>query len=142
MSNTANDFIARHSLAFRCERIEKRPDDLGCWQLGARHFRVEFRTLARDFALVTYFSQGSAHTKDPTAAEVLECLASDARAFEDVEDVLGFAREFGYDLDALKGEERCRAAYNGCRKTHHQLGALLTVEGREELMGLDFEDDC
>lgn len=140
MSN-ADQFISKHQLGFRVERIASRPDDLGCWQRGARHWRVEFRTLRNDNALVTYFSQGSAHTEEPTAAEVLECLASDARAYEDVCDVLGFAREFGYDLDSNKGEERCRAAYKGCQKTHAQLGALVGVEAREELMYLDFDEE-
>jgi hypothetical protein len=140
MSNIANDFMSKHSLAFRCERVEERPDGLMGDKYITRHFRVEFRTLRTDFALVTFFSQGSAHTEDPTAAEVLECLASDARSVVDCTDVLDFAYEMGYASDDMWHDvvEKLRATYNGCRETLEGLDRLLGEEARDELLELDF----
>lgn len=142
MSNTANDFMTRNSLSFRCEQIEARPDGLMGGEYMTRHFRVEFRTLRNDFALVTFFSQGSAHTKAPTAAEVLSCLATDARSIMDCRDILDFAHEMGYASDDLWHDvaESLRKTFEACQKVTADLTALLGEDEAEELLYLDLEE--
>jgi len=156
MSNQANKFIASHGLSFRAVRVDSRPDGLGdiptdgpmvnkSWAQvennHRRHFRVEFRTLASDFALVTHFSQGSAHTEEPTAAEVLECLASDARSVVDSADVLDFASEFGWELDTPEALNHLRRVFAGCTETLDALDRLVGEDAREELLSLDFDEE-
>jgi hypothetical protein len=73
---TINQFIAKHELLFSCKRVEKRADVLGDGMTRlTRHFRCSISNPGvGSFSL--YFSQGSAHTQDPTLADVLDCLAS------------------------------------------------------------------
>jgi hypothetical protein len=156
MSNKATKFLAAHKLSFRAVRVDSRTDGLGdiptdgpmvnkSWadveNKFRRHFRVELRTLATDFALSTFFSQGSAHTEEPTAAEVLECLACDARSVVDCADVLDFAQEFGHDLDSTEAINRLRLVFNGCNETLDALDQLVGEDARNELLSLDFDED-
>ena len=159
MSTPAKKFMKDNGLAFRAVRVDSRPDGLGDIPTGPdhmvnktwaevenrhrRHFRVEFRTLASDFALVTFFSQGSAHTEAPTATEVLECLAIDARSVVDCTDVLDFAAEMGFASDDLWHDvvENLRKTFNACNSTLDQLDALLGEDAREELLDLDFDEE-
>jgi hypothetical protein len=143
MSNTANKFLAAHRLSFRAVRVSERTDGLMSEgrDPGQRHFRVEFRTLATDFALVTFFSQGSAHKKDPTAAEVLECLASDARGVVDATDVLDFASEFGWELDTPEQLNHLRLVFAGCNETLDALDKLVGEDARNDLLCLDFDGE-
>ena len=152
----ASKFISKHQLSFRAVRVSERTDGLGDifptsgpmvnedWARvennHRRHFRVEFRSLASDFSLVTFFSQGSAHTEEPTAGEVLECLASDARSAAEAEDVLGFANEFGWELDSDESISRLRLVFAGCNETLEALGQLLGEDGREELFSVEFDE--
>ena len=156
MSNTVNNFLSAHKLSFRAIRVTERTDGLGdifpasgpmvneSWAKvennNRRHFRVEFRTLANDFALSTFFSQGSAHKAAPTAVEVLECLAMDARSVVDAVDVLDFASEFGWELDTPAQLDRLRLVFAGCEETLTSLGALLG-SGLDELLALNFDED-
>lgn len=158
MSNSpAIKFMKANKLSFRAIRVAERTDGLGSifptdgpmvnesWAKveneHRRHFRVEFRTLATDFALVTFFSQGSAHTETPTASEVLECLASDARSVVDCEDVLDFASEFGWELDTPEQINHLRKVFAGCNETLEALDQLLGEDGREDLFCIDFDED-
>jgi len=157
MSNSANKFMKSHGLSFRAVRVAERTDGLGdifpasgpmvneSWAKveneHRRHFRVEFRTLASDFALVSFFSQGSAHKEAPTASEVLECLALDARSVVDSEDVLDFASEFGWELETPAQIQRLRLVFAGCVETLEGLDQLVGEDGREELLCLDFEEE-
>jgi hypothetical protein len=93
------NFAQEHNIHADVERVDSNPnmvDERG----DMRHWKV---TLRRGKArLTTYFSQGSAHTKKPTAIEVLGCLASDSRSadykFED------WCSELGFDPDSRKHE--------------------------------------
>jgi hypothetical protein len=57
--------------------------------------------------LVVPFYMGSAHTVEPTSADVLYCLCSDTRAGELSFDE--FCSEFGYDSDSRKAEAEWKA---------------------------------
>jgi hypothetical protein len=160
---TLADFITKHGLRFECHRVDSRPDGLMTevkdgrpYADNMRHFRCRIiagplhRATAhskndppekigpRSFGL--YFSQGSAHTSDPTLADVLDCLASDASGYEDArytrESHLNapsfdaWASEYGYDTDSRKAEKTFRAI----KRQAEQLKRTLGQEAYEELL--------
>jgi hypothetical protein len=52
------------------------------------------------------FSKGLGHHgAEPTAEEVLDCLASDASGIENARDFEDFCSEYGYDTDSRKAEK-------------------------------------
>jgi len=76
-TETPETLAAKFGVTADVQRIPARtdvnPDE---WSAGARHFAV---TLLRgDDSMRVEFSQGSAHTEDPTAGEVLMSLLLDA----------------------------------------------------------------
>lgn len=94
------------------EPADDATNDERTWHRNARHWRVKLvRTVnGKRRELSTPFSQGSAHVKPPTAADVLSCLLMDARAagstFED------WCADLGYDSDSRKAER----VWDACRK--------------------------
>lgn len=69
--------------------------------------------------LTTPFHQGSAHTKPPTAADVLYCLVSDADA--GLESFRDFCGNFGHDMDSRHALD----LYLTCQETYTELRAFL-----------------
>ncbi len=103
----------RYEITIRCDFLGTRKE--GDWE--CRHFLV---TLGRGpTAFETPFSQGMAHTQNPTAADVLNCLVSDAdcgdRSFEE------FCSDLGYSEDSRKAF----AAWEQCRTCAPRVRALL-----------------
>jgi hypothetical protein len=85
--------------------------------------------------LETQFSHGLGYNPDdiPAAADVFDCLVSDADAidFDTFED---WAREYGYDTDSRKAERD----YHACRKTADQLLTFLGGAVKlQEVRGLE-----
>lgn len=85
---------------------------------GATHWRVTLRFRGR--RMTVPFSQGSAHTSEPTAANVLGCLLSDAisadESFEEWCDNLGF------DTDSRKAERTYKVVQAQSEKLKRLLG--------------------
>ena len=147
---TLRQFISKHEIKFECHRVEARPDGLmdanypkdGLSVTLAkdrmRHFRCRvsrghrvennFPLKARSFSL--YFSQGSAHTQDPTLADVLDCLASDAAGYENSNDFTGWADDLGYDTDSRKAEKIWRAV----KRQAEQLKRTIGEEAYNDLL--------
>lgn len=84
----------------------------------SRHWKV---TLRRGVARLTVpFTQGAAHTKPPTAMDVLGCLASDASgAGESFEE---WCSNFGYDADSRKAKRTYDAVKSQTSKLKTFLG--------------------
>ena len=96
----------------------------------ATHYKVVLRCEGRQ--LTTYFSMGYAHTNEPSAADVLDCLASDSSAMgESFED---WCRDLGESPDSRKAER----TYNICRKQAEGLKRLL---GKERFEALVYETE-
>lgn len=90
----------------------------------ASHWSV---TLRRGKARLTVpFSQGSAHTKPPTALDVLGCLASDAQSadytFEE------WCSELGFESDSRKAEKTFKAVQKQSAALRKFLGDELYKE--------------
>ena len=117
---TALETLCR-SLPVTCTAREGAPDtdfEPNDWRATARGWTVTIRYQRR--SLTTNFWQGSAHTKPPTAADVLSCLVSDAqgsaaRSFED------WAAEYGYDADSRKAKR----LFHQCEAMGRKVRTLL-----------------
>jgi hypothetical protein len=132
---TLADFIQQYAIYATPEPAESNPnmDADREWNLTARHWRV---TLQRPESAPMYvpFSQGSAHTEPPTAADVLDCLASDAATVENARDVLDFAAEMGFDLDSHKNRERARRTFETIQRQSGELREFLGDDAFETLL--------
>jgi hypothetical protein len=110
-------FCEKHGITIECTYgANKRPassSDMHGWRVTLKHGRKRF---------TCDFFQGSAHTKEPTAADVLSCLCSDAQAgaqsFED------FCSEFGDSTDSRKAHETWKACASTARRLPRFLGDL------------------
>ena len=113
---TMQGFIDAHKVRMTAELIDSRPDGLmDDMPQGSNHWRcILWRGNRR---MTIYFSQGPAISKEPTAADLLDCLASDYTT----EDFESWASELGYETDSRKAER----AYRACVKQSEQLVVLL-----------------
>lgn len=75
------------------------------WTHGTHPYKVTLRFQRR--TLTVPFFMGPAHSREPTAADVLYCVCSDARAADDSFE--GWCSEFGYETDSRKAEKTYKA---------------------------------
>ena len=122
-----SDFIGNTAITSHVKRVASNPNmnDMG---VGARLWIVTLR-FGR-FSMRVPFSQGSAHTVAPTTADVLDCLASDARGFENARDFSGWCAEYGYDVDRLSAFR----TFNTVARQAARLRAMLGQDNYERLL--------
>ena len=121
---TIQEFIEKHEVSMTVRRVDKRPDNLVGDDM--RHFKC---VLARNDSLyTTHFSQGLAHTIDPTCADVLDCLAMDASSFKNAGSFEEFCDEFGYSDDSRRAEKIYKACGRTCKKLERFLGHDASYE--------------
>jgi hypothetical protein len=116
---TMADRLTEYGLKVSVEREESRPDGFGENDMH-RHFRCIVTRKGSRARYLCHFSQGSAHTEDPTPEDVISALISDADGIRD-----GFERwaaELGYDTDSRKAER----IFKACEKTAAGLRRLLS----------------
>lgn len=125
---TISEFVALHCIRMKCERTDSNPN-MSDSDRTMDHWKCVFRitTNGRASRLTTYFSMGSAHNgKAPNAAEVLDCLASDASgatgSFED------WCSDYGYDTDSRKAEKTYKIIQRQSGKLRAFLGSDFTFE--------------
>jgi hypothetical protein len=116
-----SDFIGNTALRAIIKRAASNPhmEDMG---QGARHWLVTFKAGSRSMRV--HFTQV------PTAAEVLDCLASDAAGFENARSFEEWASEYGYDTDSRKAER----AYKAISRQAAKLRALFGDANYETLL--------
>ena len=103
------------------ETTTRPPWDDGEWQGSA--WSVTLRYQGREMTMP--FWQGSGIHHAPTTRDVLECLISDATAYENALNVWDFAAEFGYEPS-----HKIQGIYERCQRIAEQL---------HELLGADFD---
>lgn len=124
---TLDQFADRHQIRFSGHRVDARPDALMS-DTPMRHFRVRIGCGRNSFGL--YFSQGMGHTENPTLIEVLNCLASDASGYENAQDFLNWASEYGYDTDSRAAEK----IFKTVKRQANQLKRVLGEDAYQELL--------
>ena len=93
----------------------ERPDSKS-WGAGAMHYRVTVHHARK--RMTVWYSHGSAICADPTAEDVLGCLASDASAAD--QDFPEWCAEYGY---TDPGE--AYKTWQACRKTRDDLARVF-----------------
>ena len=120
-------FIQGASIALHPEWVSSNPhmedsDNMDNWRcvLRAGHRRM-----------TVYFSKGVGHKgTEPTAAEVLDCLASDAAGVENARSFEEWCSEYGYDTDSRKAER----IFKACARQAAALRRLLGDSAYETLL--------
>ena len=121
------EFIKVNNIKVTCNQITERKDDIA-WPEGSTHWNCKISH--KENTMFVTFSQGSAISGEPEAAEVLNAVACDAASYNDAKTFEDFADELGYDPDSRKAEK----IYNACGKSADNLKTLLGPELYEALL--------
>jgi len=127
---TLDQFITEQQLVMSVRSVKRNPHMQG--EQMPRNFEctIEFEGRGYHEPLTVYFSQGSAHKKPPTLADVLDCLASDASGVDNAQSFEDWASEYGYDTDSRKAER----TYRICEGQAQKLKALLGQDAYNQLL--------
>jgi hypothetical protein len=135
--STLAEFIAAHGITAETRRVANNPNmDADKWHADARHWTVllareEVKDGAREWMRLSVpFSQGSAHTSPPTAADVLDCLAMDAADVENEADFENWCSSVGYDTDSRRAER----IYNTVKEQAAHLKVFLGPDAYQTLL--------
>lgn len=113
-------FISERRITSTAEWTDRNPsmpdDD---WSRAASHYRVTLRMGRK--RLTVPFSMGPAHTNEPSTADVLDCLASDAAGIADGGDFESWCSDYGFDPDSRKAEH----TYNAIKRQSAALERFL-----------------
>lgn len=116
-------FIGKNGIKMTAEWADTNPN-MSDMPAGSSHWKCTFSHNGRKMTI--YFSMGPAHSREPEAHDVLDCLASDAATVENARSFEDFASELGYDPDSRKAEK----IYAACVKQSEKLKKFL---GSDEL---------
>lgn len=112
-------FSQSFGIVAKCERWHENPANRD-WQ-DADHWKCVLKGAGSQMTI--YFSMGYGHNgKAPKAADILDCLASDAASYENAQDFEDWAPDFGYDTDSRKAEGVYKAVSKGAAKLKRFLG--------------------
>jgi hypothetical protein len=109
-------FITRNAIRMTSEWADENPN-MADMPAGSSHYKCTFRKGSKQ--MTVYFSQGPAICREPTAKDVLDCLASDATA--DLTSFEDFCSEFGYDVDSRRAER----TFNAIKRQTEKLQRFL-----------------
>ncbi len=118
-------FCSTNKITADCTYGSRKPMVGGDMPRGSHSWTVTLKHGRR--RLTVDFFQGPAHHAEPSAADVLACLCSDARAGD--QSFESFCSEFGYEQDSRKAE----ATHKACARMAKKLPAFL---------GDKFEEAC
>lgn len=129
-------FIERHQLEMTVDKITARPDGWSEEWPGARHYVVTLKRVGfgPPAPVAFFYSQGSAHTKGPKLADVLDALAGDAASYLNARDADDMAAELG-----VESPREAVRLWEACRETAAKLETLLG--SKAEVQALAFETE-
>lgn len=117
MTETLKDLAAKVKIVAEYGKARLSYEKRTQWQQESQDYLVALSYQKRRMSVD--FWMGQAHTAEPDAKSVLDCLLSDALAGDDTfED---FCAEFGYGADSRSAER----TYQACVKTGERLRKLL-----------------
>jgi hypothetical protein len=103
---TLNGFVEKYGIKFSAELTDSNPH-MTDMPAGSAHYRCRIRRGRR--SMLVHFSQGPAICREPTAADVLQCLASDASGVENARGFEDWCGDYGYSTDSRSAERTYRA---------------------------------
>lgn len=122
------EFVSKHEVTMSVAKADSNPhmDDGSKWE--ANHFLCTLKVGSKTMEVP--FSKGVGLEGKPTAVEVLECLASDARGVQYADSFEEWAGDLGYDTDSRRAER----TFNTCVDQMRKLVFLLGGEAFHELI--------
>jgi hypothetical protein len=135
-----SDFIKKHNLSMKCSKAYDNPNmDDDKWKKSASHYSIViekrehcYQNLPED-AMTLFYSMGSAHKKQPTLEQVLECLAMDSSTINNCQSFEQWASDLGYDEDSKKAEK----TYSTVKEQSEKLKKLLGEDAYQELLSIE-----
>ena len=103
-----------------CVMVAENPNMEG-WK-DANHYKCTLTRRNPRRQMTVFFSMGYAHRKEPEAAEVLDCLASNSSSIESCRGFEDWARDLGYDIDNRKAERIFKACEQQAEKLQQFMG--------------------
>ena len=111
-------FVATHGITAFVQPASTNPHMEGSDNMD--NYRVTLKHGKR--RLTVYFSKGVGHHgKEPSAEEVIDCMASDAAGIENASGFDDWCSEYGFDADSRKAER----VFKACQRQARQLNQLL-----------------
>ena len=117
---TAKQFVNKHHIRATVEWADSNPN---MDSRDMNHYKVTLRMGRRQ--MTTPFSQGFGITGEPTADDVLDCMASDATTVDNGDSFEDFCGELGYDTDSRQAERIYKATQAQTAKLKRFLGDEL-----------------
>ena len=116
---STTEFARSFGIAAKCERWHENPHMSDDFQ--GDHWKCVLKGAGSQ--MTVYFSMGYGHNgKAPKAADLLDCLASDAAGYENAQSFEDWASEHGYDMDSRKAEKTFRIVAKEAAKLKRFLG--------------------
>jgi hypothetical protein len=126
---TIHEFIATHGITADFANADRNPH-MDHPDPYARHYYVTLRIPARKEIFELPFTVGSSWKREPTIADVLNCLASDASVFDMEPDFENWAESYGFDPDSRKTE----ATYTAIKRQSDSLCFFLGDAAYHDLL--------
>jgi hypothetical protein len=120
---TLEEFIAANRITMDCEWTEHNPEVEENPRYPMNHYKCTLKMGTQRMSVP--FSMGMAHTEGPDLLGVLDCLASDAKSWENYTTFEGWAEDYGYDPDSRRAERVFKAVEVQSRKLESFLGEDL-----------------
>jgi hypothetical protein len=89
-----DSFLDKHDIDWSVEQVDDNPH-MGEDRWPATHWHFTLKRNGETFE--GFYSQGSAHTDEPTAADFLSSLAMEATMLDDTDGLDDFVRHFGFE---------------------------------------------
>ena len=118
---TMQQFVQQHGITIAVRLIDENPH-MTDMPAGSTHWKCTLRHQGRQ--LTASFSQGPAISQEPTADDVLGCLASDAAGFDSADGFEDWASGYGYDTYSRKAERTYNLVKTSAGKLRRFLGDL------------------
>jgi hypothetical protein len=124
---SVGQFICRNKVRLIAIPVDANPhmDDVE-WSRSANHFRCLLQHGNR--RMTVYFSHGSAITKDPGVADVLDCLAGDSSGVENAFGFEDWCSDYGYDANSRRAERTYKVCQRQAARLEKFLGPSLYHE--------------
>lgn len=130
---TMHDFIKKHGIKMRCKHAASNPHmDSGGHHMD--HWKCTF-TRGKSRMTIT-FSMGSGHGgKEPSTADVLNAVASDASGYENSgRNFQNWCSEFGYESYEPSETRKHKKTFNAVKKEYEKLEKFLGASLYEDLV--------
>lgn len=115
-------FCAENKIRAKVESADDNPNMDAKDKRSMNHYRVTLRR--GDRRMTVPFSTGMGWTREPDAADVLNCLISDASGFLSACDFEDWCSEYGYDTDSRRAERTFKLIDKQTTKVRNFLGEL------------------